>query len=153
MTHCFPTRRTFDRPGRGLRRVHRGRHPASPQAWAARHLAVSATPVAHRHAPPAGGRLCGRPCTDLTLRLLDHPKVCSKGVTMSRFKNEITHLQPHIKTLRLGDGALVIVALVMVGGGWRAPRDLPMHVPTELRSGSTRKWSSEEQLVGKGGVS
>src|SRR3546814_13450992 len=111
MTHCFPTRRTFDRPGRGLRRVHRGRHPASPQAWAARHLAVSATPVAHRHAPPAGGRLGGRPCTDLTLRLLDHPKVCSKGVTMSRFKHEITHLQANIKTLRLGPGARVIVAL------------------------------------------
>src|SRR3546814_2311625 len=68
---------------------------------------------------PAGGRLGGRPCTDLTLRLLDHPKVCSKGVTMSRFKNEITHLQAHIKTLRLGAGALVIVALVM-GGGWRS---------------------------------
>ena len=29
---------------------------------------------------------------------------------MSRFKNEITHLQAHIKTLRLGAGALVIVA-------------------------------------------
>ncbi|HEJ1374660.1 TPA: TIGR03746 family integrating conjugative element protein, partial [Pseudomonas aeruginosa] len=26
---------------------------------------------------------------------------------MSRFKNEITHLQAHIKTLRLGAGALV----------------------------------------------
>lgn len=28
---------------------------------------------------------------------------------MSRFKNEITHLQAHIKTLRLGAGALIIV--------------------------------------------
>ncbi len=27
---------------------------------------------------------------------------------MSRFKNEISHLQAHIKTLRLGAGALVI---------------------------------------------
>ena len=35
---------------------------------------------------------------------------------MSRFKNEITHLQAHIKTLRLGAGALVVVALVMGGG-------------------------------------
>ena len=34
---------------------------------------------------------------------------------MSRFKNEITHLQAHIRTLRLGAGALVIVALVMGG--------------------------------------
>ncbi len=35
---------------------------------------------------------------------------------MSRFKNEVTHLQAHIKTLRLGAGALVVVALVMGGG-------------------------------------
>ncbi|HEJ1373500.1 TPA: TIGR03746 family integrating conjugative element protein, partial [Pseudomonas aeruginosa] len=27
---------------------------------------------------------------------------------MSRFKNEITHLQAHIKTLRLAAGALVV---------------------------------------------
>ena len=59
---------------------------------------------------------------------------------MSRFKNEITHLQAHIKTLRLGAGALVIVALVMGGGWWSAPRDLTIHVPPDLRSGSTRKW-------------
>ena len=39
---------------------------------------------------------------------------------MSRFKNEIAHLQAHIKTLRLGAGALVIVALVMGGGWWSA---------------------------------
>ncbi|MCO1697121.1 TIGR03746 family integrating conjugative element protein [Pseudomonas aeruginosa] len=59
---------------------------------------------------------------------------------MSRFKNEITHLQAHIKTLRLGTGALIIVALVMGGGWWSAPRDLIIHVPPDLRSGSTRKW-------------
>lgn len=59
---------------------------------------------------------------------------------MSRFKNEITHLQAHIKTLRLGAGALVILALVMGGGWWSAPRDLTIHVPPDLRSGSTRKW-------------
>ena len=59
---------------------------------------------------------------------------------MSRFKNEITHLQAHIKTLRLAAGALVVVALVMGGGWWSAPRDLTIHVPPDLRSGSTRKW-------------
>ncbi len=42
---------------------------------------------------------------------------------MSRFKNEIAHLQAHIKTLRLGAGALVIVALVMIGGWAGPPRD------------------------------
>lgn len=59
---------------------------------------------------------------------------------MSRFKNEIAHLQSHIRTLCLGAGALLIVALVMGGGWWSAPRDLTIHVPPDLRSGSTRKW-------------
>ncbi|CAI1232348.1 PFL_4703 family integrating conjugative element protein [Serratia ficaria] len=59
---------------------------------------------------------------------------------MSRFKNEITHLQAHIRSLRLGAGALFLVALVMGIGWWSAPRDLTIHVPPDLRSGSTRKW-------------
>lgn len=59
---------------------------------------------------------------------------------MSRFKNEITHLQSHIKTLRLAAGALLLIALVMGIGWWSAPRDLTIHVPPDLRSGSTRKW-------------
>ena len=29
---------------------------------------------------------------------------------------------------------------VMGGGWWSAPRDLTIHVPPDLRSGSTRKW-------------
>jgi integrating conjugative element protein (TIGR03746 family) len=59
---------------------------------------------------------------------------------MSRFKNEVTHLQSHIKTLRLAGVALLGVALVMGAGWWSAPRDLTIHVPPDLRSGSTRKW-------------
>ena len=59
---------------------------------------------------------------------------------MSRFKNEVAHLQAHIKTLRLGVAALLLLALVMGGGWWSAPRDLTVHVPPDLRSGSTRKW-------------
>ncbi|MFT0546162.1 PFL_4703 family integrating conjugative element protein [Allopusillimonas ginsengisoli] len=59
---------------------------------------------------------------------------------MSRFKNEVAHLQAHIKTLRIGTVALLLVALVMGGGWWSAPRDLTIHVPPDLRSGSTRKW-------------
>ncbi len=59
---------------------------------------------------------------------------------MSRFKNEVAHLQAHIKTLRIGVVALLLVALVMGGGWWSAPRDLTIHVPPDLRSGSTRKW-------------
>ena len=59
---------------------------------------------------------------------------------MSRFKNEVTHLQAHIKTLRIATVALLLVALVMGGGWWSAPRELTIHVPPDLRSGSTRKW-------------
>lgn len=59
---------------------------------------------------------------------------------MSRIKNEIDHLQAHIRTLRIGTAALLLVALIMGGGWWSAPRDLTIHVPPDLRSGSTRPW-------------
>ena len=44
---------------------------------------------------------------------------------MSRFKNEVAHLQAHVKTLRLGAGALFVVALLLVatrreGTNWGA---------------------------------
>ncbi|KAG0753078.1 hypothetical protein G6F24_013197 [Rhizopus arrhizus] len=59
---------------------------------------------------------------------------------MSRFKNEVAHLQAHVKTLRLGAGALFVVALLLGFGWWSAPKSLTIHVPPDLRSGSTRKW-------------
>ncbi|QRI93015.1 TIGR03746 family integrating conjugative element protein [Delftia lacustris] len=59
---------------------------------------------------------------------------------MSRYRNEVTHLQAHVRTLRLAAGALLLLVLVMGGGWWSAPRDLTIHVPPDLRSGSTRKW-------------
>ncbi|WP_020683013.1 PFL_4703 family integrating conjugative element protein [Marinobacterium rhizophilum] len=59
---------------------------------------------------------------------------------MSRFKNEVAHLQSHIRTLRIGVAALLLLALVMGGGWWSTPRDLTIHVPPDLRSGSSRKW-------------
>lgn len=59
---------------------------------------------------------------------------------MSRFKNEVVHLQAHIKTLRLGTVALFTLTLVLGFGWWSAPRDLTIHVPPDLRSGSVRKW-------------
>ncbi|MGP3790530.1 PFL_4703 family integrating conjugative element protein [Pseudomonas sp. B392_1p] len=59
---------------------------------------------------------------------------------MSRFKNEVMHLQAHVRTLRIGAGVLVMLALVMGLGWWSAPRDLTIHVPPDLRSGSTRLW-------------
>jgi integrating conjugative element protein (TIGR03746 family) len=59
---------------------------------------------------------------------------------MSRFKNEVLYLQAHVKTLRLYSGALLIVVLMLGAGWWNAPRDLTIHVPPDLRSGSSRKW-------------
>lgn len=59
---------------------------------------------------------------------------------MSRIRNEVAHLQAHIKTLYLGAGVLFVLALVMGFGWWNAPRDLTIHVPPDLRTGSTRKW-------------
>jgi len=59
---------------------------------------------------------------------------------MSRFKNEVEHLRAHIKTLRIGAAALLLIAVVMGAGWWSAPRNLTIHVPPDLRSGSTRKW-------------
>ncbi len=59
---------------------------------------------------------------------------------MSRFRNEVAHLQSHVKTLRLGAMALFALALLLAFGWWAAPRDLTIHVPPDLRSGSVRKW-------------
>lgn len=59
---------------------------------------------------------------------------------MSRFKNEVKHLQSHVKTLRIAIVAMLILAILM-GFGWiRAPKYLTIHVPPDLRSGSTRLW-------------
>ncbi|RIJ09676.1 TIGR03746 family integrating conjugative element protein [Pseudomonas sp. 91RF] len=59
---------------------------------------------------------------------------------MSRFKNEVLHLQSHVRSLRTGIVGLFVIALSLGAGWWSAPRDLTIHVPPDLRSGSTRKW-------------
>jgi integrating conjugative element protein (TIGR03746 family) len=59
---------------------------------------------------------------------------------MSRFKNEIAHLQEHVRTLRLAGAALLFLTLLLAIGWWSAPRDLTIHVPPDLRSGSVRRW-------------
>lgn len=59
---------------------------------------------------------------------------------MSRFRNEVSHLQAHVRTLRLALGALFLLALLLGFGWWSAPSQLTIHVPPDLRSGSTRKW-------------
>lgn len=59
---------------------------------------------------------------------------------MSRYKNEVTHLQAHVRTLRWGGVALLVLTALLAVGWWNAPRDLTIHVPPDLRSGSVRKW-------------
>jgi len=59
---------------------------------------------------------------------------------VSRFKNEVIQLQSHIKTLRVALLLLFTVALLLGGGWWNAPKSLTIHVPPDLRSGSTRPW-------------
>lgn len=59
---------------------------------------------------------------------------------MSRFRNEVLHLQDHVKTLRLAVAGATGLAILLGAGWWHAPRNLTIHVPPDLRSGSTRKW-------------
>ena len=59
---------------------------------------------------------------------------------MSRFRNEVAHLQAHVRSLRLAAGALFVIVLLLSFGWWSAPRNLTIHVPPDLRSGSTRRW-------------
>ncbi len=59
---------------------------------------------------------------------------------MSRFRNALSSRDAHITSLRL-----VIVLFAALAGftswGWyTAPRDLTIHNPPDLRSGSTRAW-------------
>jgi integrating conjugative element protein (TIGR03746 family) len=59
---------------------------------------------------------------------------------MSRVRNEVAQLTSHINTLRIALAGVFLLALVMGAGWWHSPRDLTVHVPPDLRSGSTRKW-------------
>src|SRR3546814_17069257 len=81
-------------------------HPAPAQARASRYLAVPATAMAHHHAPSADGGMGRRPRADLALRLLVHPKVCCKGGTKSRLKNDITQLHASSEASRVGKGCI-----------------------------------------------
>lgn len=59
---------------------------------------------------------------------------------MSRFKNEVIHLKSHIKTLRIVVAIILLVTVFMGLGWWQSPKNLTIHVPPDLRSGSTRAW-------------
>ncbi|MDR2015202.1 MAG: TIGR03746 family integrating conjugative element protein [Azoarcus sp.] len=59
---------------------------------------------------------------------------------MSRFTNEVEHLRAHAKTLRGVVCALFFALVLALLGWWNAPSQLTIHVPPDLRSGSTRMW-------------
>lgn len=56
------------------------------------------------------------------------------------YRKKVDAQQAHILSLRLALGFMAFVSLAMAFGWWTAPRDLTIHVPPDLRSGSTRKW-------------
>ncbi len=57
---------------------------------------------------------------------------------MSRFKNALNARDAHIWTLRGTCVLLILVCLVLALGWMNAPRNLTIHQPPDLRSGSTR---------------
>ncbi|MBD2781170.1 PFL_4703 family integrating conjugative element protein [Xenorhabdus szentirmaii] len=59
---------------------------------------------------------------------------------MSRFRHAVKNRDQHILTLRLACGVLVLVLLITLVGWMTAPRNLTIHNPPDLRSGSTRAW-------------
>jgi len=140
-THAMVPTLTCGRHRHG--RVRRRWRVATPQAGAARNLAVPAPSVVDRAAPSRLRALHGRQAIGHAVGLLND----AQGCAMSRFKNQLTHLQAHIKTLRMGAGALFAIALVL-GFGWcSAPRDLTISVPPDLCSGSVG--SGTHQLSGQ----
>lgn len=59
---------------------------------------------------------------------------------MSRFRNGITARDNHIFTLRIFC-VLFFAGMLVTSVGWmRAPSDMTIHIPPDLRSGSTQKW-------------
>lgn len=59
---------------------------------------------------------------------------------MSRIRNDIARLESHVKTLRAACIVLCAFSALTMAGWWHSPSDLTIHVPPDLRSGSTRKW-------------
>lgn len=56
------------------------------------------------------------------------------------YRKKVDSQQAHIVSLRMVIGLLTLLCIGLGYGWWSAPRDLTIHVPPDLRSGSTRKW-------------
>ncbi|SMG55157.1 PFL_4703 family integrating conjugative element protein [Cedecea sp. NFIX57] len=59
---------------------------------------------------------------------------------MSRFRHALQNRDQHIRTLRVTCGVLLLLLLVTLGGWMTAPDRLTLHIPPDLRTGSTRPW-------------
>jgi len=56
------------------------------------------------------------------------------------YRKKVDAQNGHIFSLRLALGFVSALCLVFAYGWWAAPKDLTIHVPPDLRTGSTRKW-------------
>jgi len=56
------------------------------------------------------------------------------------YRKKVDAQYAHIVSLRIGLSLMAVVCLALAYGWWSAPRELTVHVPPDLRSGSTRKW-------------
>ncbi|AIA69901.1 TIGR03746 family integrating conjugative element protein [Pectobacterium atrosepticum] len=59
---------------------------------------------------------------------------------MSIYRNAVRNRDQHILTLRIACGVLVVLLLVTILGWMRAPSNLTVHNPPDLRAGSTKPW-------------
>ncbi|WP_262946843.1 DUF2895 family protein, partial [Xenorhabdus indica] len=59
---------------------------------------------------------------------------------MSQFRHAVKNRDQHILTLRIACGILVGVLLLSLLGWMVSPRNLTIHHPPDLRTGSTRPW-------------
>lgn len=59
---------------------------------------------------------------------------------MSKFKNALNARDNHIWTLRAACGVMLILLVLSMFGWMMSPRNLTIHNPPDLRSGSSRAW-------------
>lgn len=59
---------------------------------------------------------------------------------MSRFRHALQNRDQHILTLRIACAVLALFVAIASAGWMLAPRNLTIHNPPDLRTGSTRPW-------------
>ena len=59
---------------------------------------------------------------------------------MSKYRSAVNARDRHISTLRGACGVLMVLLMIALAGWMLSPRNLTVHNPPDLRSGSTRAW-------------